>query len=262
MTGTLVNTSGQVNSTAISASEDSTAKRAVAIIGDSNGYTGAASVTFSGLASQSWLSGGGSVNVRVDRIPDQAPLSAPQVVYSQTVSASSGSVTVPFTFQASHDAFAIYVTPGSGSTGGGFPGGYHQLVVANDSLCADVSGNTNTSGAAIDQWACNGQANQQFQFVAVSGGYGELQAQNSGQDVAVAGSSTAQGTPDIVQQPVSGAANSLWLPQQQSDGSWQFKNQNSGLCLDVYGANATQGQQLDQWPCKNAPGTNQDFNTR
>jgi hypothetical protein len=262
MTGTLVNTSGQVNSTAISASEDSTAKRVVAIIGDSNGYTGAASVTFSGLASQSWLSGGGSVNVTVNRIPDQAPLTAPQVVYSQTVSASSGSVTVPFTFQSSHDAFAIYVTPGSGSTGGGFPSGYHQLVVANDGLCADVYGNTGNSGAAIDQWACNGQANQQFQFVAVSNGYGELQAQNSGQDVAVAGSSTAQGTPDIVQQPVSGAANSLWLPQQQSDGSWQFKNQNSGLCLDVYGANATQGQQLDQWPCKNTPGTNQDFNTR
>src|SRR5581483_10736705 len=55
MTGTLVNTSGQVNSTAISASEDSANKRAVAIIGDSNGYTGSASVTFNGLATQPWL---------------------------------------------------------------------------------------------------------------------------------------------------------------------------------------------------------------
>lgn len=261
MTGTLVDTSGQVNSTAISASEDSTNKRAVAIIGDSNGYTGAASVTFNGLSSQSWLSGSGNVNVRVDRIPDQAPLSAPQVVLNQTMSASGGSITVPLTFQASHDAFAIYVTP-AGSSGGGLPSGYHQLVVANDSLCLDVFGNTGNAGAAIDQWACNGQSNQQFQFVPVSGGYGELQAQNSGQDVAVANNSTAQGTADIVQQPVNGAANSLWLPQQQSDGSWQFKNQNSGLCLDVLGAGSNQGQQLDQWPCKNAPGTNQDFNPR
>lgn len=39
MTGTLVATSGQVGSTAISASEDSAAKRAVAIVGDSNGDT-------------------------------------------------------------------------------------------------------------------------------------------------------------------------------------------------------------------------------
>jgi hypothetical protein len=135
-------------------------------------------------------------------------------------------------------------------------------VVASNSLCLDVYGNTSSSGAAIDQWSCNGQSNQQFQFVPVANGYGELQAQNSGQDVSVANASTAQGSPDIVQQPVSGAAASLWLPQQQSDGSWQFKNQNSGLCLDVYGAGSNQGQQLDQWPCKNAPGTNQDFNPR
>jgi len=262
MTGTLVNTSGQVNSTAISASEDSSAKRAVAIVGDSNGFTGAASVTFSGLSSLSWLSGSGTVNVTVNRIPDQAPLSAPQVVFNQTVNASSGSITVPLTFQASHDAFAVYVTPGGSTGGGGFPSGNHQLVIANNSLCLDVFGNSGNSGAAIDQWSCNGQSNQQFQFVAVSGGYGELQAQNSGQDVAVASSSTAQGTADIVQQAVNGAANSLWLPQQQSDSSWQFKNQNSGLCLDVLGAGSNLGQQLDQWPCKNAPGTNQDFTPR
>jgi hypothetical protein len=123
-----------------------------------------------------------------------------------------------------------------------------------------VFGNTAAAGAAIDQWACNGQSNQQFQFVPVSGGAGELQAQNSGLDVAVSGNATAQGTADIVQQAVTGAASSLWQPLPQSDGSWEFRNQNSGLCLDVFGGGSNQGQQLDQWPCKNAPGTNQDFN--
>jgi hypothetical protein len=149
----------------------------------------------------------------------------------------------------------------SGS-GGGFPSGYHRLVIGNDSLCLDVFGNTTAAGAAIDQWTCNGQSNQQFQFVPVSGGNGELQAQNSGDDVAVSGNATAQGTPDIVQQAVNGAANSLWQPLQQSDGSWEFRNQGSGLCLDVTGAGSNLGQQLDQWPCKNAPGTNQDFTPR
>ena len=42
----------------------------------------------------------------------------------------------------------------------------------------------------------------------------------------------------------------------------EFKNSASGLCLDVYGAGSNPGQQLDQWPCKNAPGTNQDFNPK
>jgi hypothetical protein len=54
----------------------------------------------------------------------------------------------------------------------------------------------------------------------------------------------------------------MWKPEQQSDGSWQFQNSNSGLCLDIYGAGSNTGQQLDQWPCKNAPGTNQDFTPR
>ncbi len=258
LTGTLVNTSGQVGSTAISAAEDSAAKRAVAIIGDSNGFTGTASVTFSGLSSTPWLLSNGNVNVTVDRIPDQAPLSAPQVVLNQNVSASGGSITVPFTFQATHDAFAVYLTPAS-SSGGGFPSGNHRFAVASDSLCLDVAGNTSNAGAAIDQWTCNGQANQQFQFVPVAGGAGELQAQNSGQDVAVANNSTAQGTPDIVQEPANGAAGSLWQPLRQSDGSYEFRNQNSGLCLDVTSASSTAGQQLDQWPCKNASGSNQDF---
>jgi hypothetical protein len=260
MTGSLVSTSGQVGSTAISAAEDSAAKRSVAIIGDENGYTGATSVTYSGLASVPWLASNGSVNVTVDRIPDQYPLSSPQVVYDQNVSASSGSITVPVTFQAAHDAFAIYLTPG-GSSGGGFPSGYHRLVAASDALCLDVYGDTTASGAAIDQWTCNGQANQQFQFVPVSGGYGELQAQNSGDDLTVSGNATAAGTPDIVQQPVNGSASSQWLPMQQSDGSWEFKNSGSGLCLDVYGASSSSGQQLDQWSCKNAAGNNQDFTT-
>jgi O-glycosyl hydrolase len=149
------------------------------------------------------------------------------------------------------------------SSGGGFPSGYGTLKVANDSLCLDSYGNTANAGAVIDQWACNGGSNQDFQFVPTSGGYGELQVESSGQDVTAiaegSSSASAQGVPDIVQEPVNGSSAAQWLPEQQSDGSWQFKNQNSGLCLDVYGATSNQGQQLDQWPCKNAPGTNQDF---
>jgi hypothetical protein len=258
MTGTLVSTSGQVGSTAISAAEDSSAKRAVAVVGDANGYTGTATVTFSGLASVPWLAGNGSVNVVVDRIPDQSPLGSPQVVLNQVMSASTGTIAVPLTFQASHDAFAVYLTPASGG-GGAFPSGYHRLIVATDNLCLDVYGNTTAAGAPIDQWSCNGQANQQFQFLPASAGYGELRAQNSNLDVAVAGSSTTAGTANIVQQAPNGAANALWLPVRQSDGSYEFQNKNSNLCLDVYGASTTAGQQLDQWPCKNAPGNNQDF---
>ncbi|MCP2328732.1 hypothetical protein HDA40_007239 [Hamadaea flava] len=150
----------------------------------------------------------------------------------------------------------------TGPSGGAYPTGYHPLVIGNNGLCLDVSGASTAAGAAVTQWTCGGQANQQFQFVPVTGGYGRLQAQHSGLDVAVANSSTAAGVPNIIQQTPTSAPNSLWLPVQQSDGSYSFKNQNSGLCLDVFGANSTLGQQLDQWQCKNAPATNQDFTPR
>ncbi|MGW1749094.1 RICIN domain-containing protein [Streptomyces sp. NPDC002092] len=150
----------------------------------------------------------------------------------------------------------------SSGDGGGFPTGYHQLVIGSNGLCLDVYGNSGSAGAAIDQWTCNGQSNQQFEFVPASGGYGQLRAQHSGQAVAVSGGSTTAGTPDIVQQATDGAAASLWLPVRQSDGSYSFQNKNSGLCLDVYGGTSNLGRQLDQWPCKNTAGSNQDFTPR
>ena len=52
---------------------------------------------------------------------------------------------------------------------------------------------------------------------------------------------------------------SQWAPVKQSDGSYEFKNRVSGLCLDNYGYTSIAGVQLDQWPCKNASGNNQDF---
>ncbi|WP_329048238.1 hypothetical protein OG738_37870 [Amycolatopsis sp. NBC_01488] len=32
----------------------------------------------------------------------------------------------------------------------------------------------------------------------------------------------------------------------------------TGLCLDVYDVGSNLGPQLGQWPCKNAPGMNQN----
>lgn len=58
---------------------------------------------------------------------------------------------------------------------------------------------------------------------------------------------------------MNGAAAGLWLPVQQSDGSYEFQNRNSGRCLDAVGSGSNAGQQLGQWPCKNAAGINQDF---
>ena len=230
---------------------------------DPGAQTGTAGQAITGLQIQATDSAAGqTLTYSASGLPTGLSISSSGLITGTPTTGGTYSVTVSARDTTGASGSASFTWTISGGTGGGFPTGYHRLVVANDSLCLDVYGNTSNAGAAIDQYTCNGQSNQQFQFVPIANGYGEIQAQNSGQDVTVANSSTAQGTPDIVQQPVNGSAASLWLPQQQSDGSWQFKNQNSGLCLDVYGNGSNTGQQLDQWPCKNAPGTNQDFNPR
>nr|WP_223186345.1 RICIN domain-containing protein [Streptomyces sp. CBMA29] len=246
MTGTLVNTSGQVGSTAISASKDSAAKRAVAVIGDSNGYTGTASVTFNGLASVPWLANNGSVNVTVERIPDQYPLSAPQVVYNQNVSTSSGALSVPVTFQAAHDAFAVYVTP-AGSTGGNTTG---ALRAVGAGKCLDVPNSSTTPGTQPQIWDCNGQANQSWSRTSSN----QLTVFSGGSQLCLDAydNQTAAGT-KVVTWTCNGGANQQW--QVNSNGT--VTGTQSGLCLDVTGASTANGALAELWTCNG--GSNQQW---
>lgn len=111
LTGSLVSTSEQVGSTAISASVDPAERRAVALIGDiQGGYVGPMAVNFTGLSATEWLVRDGVVHATVYRIPDEGPLYARQVVFSQDVQVVNDGITVPFDFQSKHDAYGIYLS--------------------------------------------------------------------------------------------------------------------------------------------------------
>jgi hypothetical protein len=254
MTGTLVDTSGQVGSTAISASVDSGNKRAVAIIGDSNGFTGAVTVTFNGLSSvSSWLASNGSVNVVVDRIPDQAPLNSPQVVLNQNMSASTGSITVPLTFQATHDAFAIYLTPGNGTVSppptSPPPGGQQnvEVVGSGSGRCVDVPNASTTNGTQVQLWDCSGNSNQRWTYT-------------SGKQLMVYGNkcldANGQGTAD-------GTAVIIWDCNGQANQQWNVNSNGtvtgvqSGKCVDANGAGTANGTKIIIWSCNG--GSNQQW---
>ena len=111
MTGSLVSTSEQVGTTAISASEDPAEKRAVALIGDiQGGYVGPMSVSFTGLSATPWLVRDGHVHATVYRIPDHAPQYTREVVFNQDVAVDGDTVEVPFDFQSKHDAYGVYLS--------------------------------------------------------------------------------------------------------------------------------------------------------
>ena len=247
LTGSLVSTSGEVGTTAISAAEDSSKRRAVAVIGDENGFTGATSVTFSGFSSVSWLPNNGNVDVTVYRIPDQSPLNSPVVVSSQIMSTSSGSITVPVTFQSSHDAFAIYLTPG-------FAAGFSStLVNEGSSLCADEFDWTTVAAAQFDQWTCNGGTNQQFAFVPVSSGSSTYYIQPMTPDdcLDVSGGSTASGAA-VIQWPCNHENNEQFTLRSVSSGVYQVVAQNSGLCLAPSGDSTANDAALVQVSCTTA----------
>ncbi|MBO3731805.1 RICIN domain-containing protein [Glycomyces niveus] len=238
MTGRLVQTSGQVNGTAISAAKDEAARRAVAVLGNINGATGSTSVTFNGLASVPWLTEGGNVHVTVNRIPEAAPLAAPQVVYSQDVSAANGSITVPVNIQNARDAYSVYLTPATG--GGGEDTG--QLRSAASNRCLDVPNSATTNGTRLQIWDCHTGANQQWTLSAS----GELSVYSgaSRRCLDAYENQTTAGTPVIIWS-CHGGTNQRWTLQ--SDGT--VRNALSGLCLDVSGAATANGTQAVLWTC-------------
>jgi len=111
MTGSLVQTSGQVDSMAISAAKDPAKGQAVALLGDINGYTGKTSVTFTGLGSAAYLVRHKQVHATVYRMPDGGALYSRSVQFSGDLPVSpDGSVSVPANFQDAHDAIAVYLS--------------------------------------------------------------------------------------------------------------------------------------------------------
>ena len=247
LTGSLVSTSGEAGSTAISAAEDSSRRRAVAVIGDENGYTGAASVTFSGLSSVPWLANNGNVNVTVYRIPDQSPLNSPQEVSSQIMSTSSGSVTVPVTFQASHDAFAVYVTPG-------FASGFSSTLVSQGSgMCMDENDWTTVSAAQFQQYTCNGGTNQEFTFVPTAAGSSTyfIQPMTPDNCVDINGNSSSTGAA-VDQYPCNHNSNEQFTLNSVGTGVYQVIAKNSGLCIAPSGDSTANSAPLVQVSCSTA----------
>lgn len=53
-----------------------------------------------------------------------------------------------------------------------------------------------------------------------------------------------------------------WVMRSYADMTGSLVSTSGEVASTAIGAGANLGQQFDQWPCKNAPGTNQDFTVR
>ncbi|MEG8278396.1 hypothetical protein [Streptomyces sp. AHA2] len=94
------------------ATADAAKKQATVLLGDDSGFHGDAQVTINGLNEHPWLTDGGKVDVKIDRIPSlDDKLESPETVSRRTVTVSeNGTIELPFDWTAPRDAYAVYLT--------------------------------------------------------------------------------------------------------------------------------------------------------
>jgi hypothetical protein len=91
-------------------------------------------------------------------LPAGLSISSSGLITGTPSAAGAFPVTVTATDTTGTSGSASFTWTINGSTGGGFPSGYHRLVIANNSLCLDVHGNTSNAGVAIHKGPATGRA--------------------------------------------------------------------------------------------------------
>ena len=119
------------------------------------------------------------------------------------------------------------------------------VVAKNSGLCVDIPGFSTTVGAAIDQWSCNGGANQSFVFTPSSGGSYTIKSESSGLCLQYGTSKGAA----VVQTTCSGAPNQDWVPKAVSSGYANLVAASGNGCLNVSGSSDAKGAPLLTWTC-------------
>ncbi len=138
------------------------------------------------------------------------------------------------------------------------PTGWVEIVNNHSGSCVDVvaiNGSQLNLGTRIQQYACWGGTNQEFQFTPVNGGY-TITTRSSNLQLDVASASTSNGAV-IIQYPYWGGANEIWTLNDAGNGYYTIQPNSSGKCMDVFGLATYNGATIGQWSCNG--GTNQQF---
>ena len=102
----------------------------------------------------------------------------------------------------------------------------------------------------LQQWTCSsGNNNQLWKFTSTTNGYYEVTTYNAstlGWDVVNVGTTAGTG---MQLWTYGGGNNQQFLPVLLSNGDYEFKDRNSGLCLNVPNGTTTNGQQLQINTC-------------
>ncbi|MGW0122380.1 RICIN domain-containing protein [Streptomyces sp. NPDC003327] len=135
---------------------------------------------------------------------------------------------------------------------------WESLSVRSSGKCADVSNFDSADGAALVQWGCGGDINQQYWFKNVgTSGYVQIMARHSGKCLEVNGGSIEDGTA-VVQKTCGAVKAQHWKVEPTGDNGFsRLVARHSGKCLEVAAWSYADGAALDQWTCND--GQNQQW---
>ncbi|MET7394151.1 RICIN domain-containing protein [Dactylosporangium sp. NPDC005572] len=136
------------------------------------------------------------------------------------------------------------------------PTAWYEVVNQNSDACIDATDSGTVNGTRVQQWACGGSLNQQWQLAIVSSGVYKVlnrnsATQNQAWDVTGGPSATEAGSP-IQTWSYGGGTNQQWQATVTDDGWYTFTARNSGLCLSVPDNSAANGVQLQQNTCNDS----------
>jgi beta-glucanase (GH16 family) len=141
----------------------------------------------------------------------------------------------------------------TGGGGGISPTAWYRVQNQNSALCVDQAGSSTANGTRVQQLACQGGLNQQWQFRPTDNGYYNVVPRTAGNltwDVTGGAGATGNGVKvQLWSFGGSGGPNQQWRPESLGGGRWRFRARHSGRCLDVPGASTAPGVQLQQWDC-------------
>jgi GH43 family beta-xylosidase len=126
------------------------------------------------------------------------------------------------------------------------PTGY-RIVNRNSGKCLEVAGGSTADGANIQQWTCNGGANQRWRLEDLADDTSRLVNIGTGKAADVANCGTADGA-DIRQWTwLNNTCQRFRLVYTNTGGWVRIVNQNSGRVADVAGCGTADGADVRQW---------------
>ena len=142
---------------------------------------------------------------------------------------------------------------GSDSSSGSseVPTGWVYVISKLSGKCLDMTGGAGATfnGDPAQQWSCLNTANQTFEFSSVTGGY-EVTVKGSGLQLDIRGGPSATGDGVVLQQwKWVGGTNQIFNAVPTSNGYFNIKPENSGLCVEVAGASVNNGARVQQNAC-------------